>query len=494
MQNKLLGIEISDLGVSAARIGENGAELIPLDGNTTELSAFAQLTGQGEVVFGRSAFRQFHVSEVPVDNQYWYRLGGVEDASRSKKGSKHQPPDEDLAQTHLKAVFEKCLQGGVSFEQIAIAVPGHFKASKLGSVIQAAQQAGISVNHVLDNSLAGLLSAPVVPEGETLWVVDVHWSAADVVRISRLANAVERSEVISDRGLGLRLILDRLIDGVGKRFIDECRFDPMARPEYAQELYNQVFDCLSDSAGSGSQILETAKGSITVDRTILSGMIETELRGLQQMVVKAGGEEGSILLSSRANMIPGFLSGLKSEKASNILSMSSGQSALGALAFMHSLGGGQSSDQPLYHTRVEFSSKAQVDPDAALEGTGTGEKYVSGVSGVLKPTKPTHLLFQGRLLRLPDNGDAKFIVGKDKGIRSGLTIVEKVEGLADGHIVLMRRRDGEIEMVNNGRNTTFLNGEAVPSSKTMVLQTGDVITLGDSVLQLMITGLADSDA
>jgi hypothetical protein len=148
----------------------------------------------------------------------------------------------------------------------------------------------------------------------------------------------------------------------------------------------------------------------------------------------------------------------------------------------------------LYHTRVEFSSKAQVDPDAALEGTGTGEKYVSGVSGVLKPTKPTHLLFQGRLLRLPDNGDAKFIVGKDKGIRSGLTIVEKVEGLADGHIVLMRRRDGEIEMVNTGRNTTFLNGEAVPSSKTMVLQTGDVITLGDSVLQLMITGLADSDA
>ena len=79
-------------------------------------------------------------------------------------------------------------------------------------------------------------------------------------------------------------------------------------------------------------------------------------------------------------------------------------------------------------------------------------------------------------------------------IRSGLTVVEKVEGLADGHVVLTRREDGEIELFNNGRNTTFLNGEKVPASKTLVLQTGDVITLGDSVLQLMITGLAESDA
>ena len=492
MQGKLLGIEISDLGVSAARIGENGAELLPLDGDSIELSAFAQLTGQGEVIFGKTAFQQFHVSDVPLDNQYWFRLGGVEDASGSKKGSRHQPPDEDLAQTHLKAVFEKCIQGGGSFEQIAFAVPGHFKASKLGSVIQAAQQAGIAVNHVLDTSLSGLLSAPALPEDENLWVVDVHWNAVDVVKISRSANAVERTDVLSDRGLGLRLILDRLIDGVGKRFIDECRFDPVARPEYAQELYNQVFDYLSGSNG-GSQKLETAKGSITVDQTILAGMIETELSGLQKLVSKTAGEKGAILLSSRATRVPGLEAELKQQNASNMLGMTPGQSALGALAFLHSLDSGQKSDQPLFHTRVEFS-KAKSAPTVAAQETLPGEKFVSGTSGIMKPTQPTHLLFQGRLLRLPELGDAKFVVGKDKEIRSGLTIVEKVEGLADGHIILTRREDGEIEMFNNGRNTTFLNGEKVPSSKTMVLQTGDVITLGDSVLQLMITGLAESDA
>ncbi len=491
MQGSLLGIEISDLGVTAARIGGNGAELIPLDGNASELSAFAQLTGQGEVIFGKSAFRQFHVSDVPVDNQYWYRLGGVEDASTSKKGSQHQPSDDDLAQTHLKAVLEKWSRAGGSFEQIALAVPGHFKSSKLGSIIQVAQQAGISVKHVLDNSLAGLLSAPVVPDSGSLWVVDLHWNTADVVRMGRSPDAVERMEVLSDRGLGLRLILDRLIDGVGKRFIDECRFDPMARPEYAQELYNQVFDYLSDGGQNGSRKLEMSKGSITVDRGILAEMIRTELHGLTQLVSKSAGTDGLVFLSSRANLIPGFAAELNSE---NALSMNTGQSALGALAFLHSLGADQNSEQPLFHTRVEFSERAQKAPAVSSNSPTKGYKYVSGTAGILKPGQPTHLLFQGGLLNLPDEGDARYIVGKDKAIRSGLIIVEKIEGLADAHIVLTRRKDGEVEMFNNGRNKTFLNGEKVPSSKTMVLQTGDVITLADDVLQLMITAEVDSDA
>lgn len=491
MQSKLLGIEISDLGVTAARIGGNGAELIPLDGESSELSGFAQLTGQGEVIFGKTAFRQFHVSEVPVDNQYWYRLGGVEDASSSSRGSKFQPSDDDLAQTHLRAVLEKCLQSGASYDQIALAVPGHFKSSKLGSIIQAAQQAGISVKHVLDSALSGLLSAPAVPDTDSLWVVDLHWSTVDVIRVNRSAQAVERTEVLSDRGLGLRLILDRLIDGVGKRFIDECRFDPMARPEYAQELYNQVYDYLSDGGGNGPRKLEMAKGSITVDGPILAAMIKTELHGLKQLVSKTVGNEGMVFLTSRANCVPGFSSELSTK---NTLSMSAGQSALGALAFLHSLGGDQSSDQPLFHTRVEFSEKTQSADAATKSDSATGYKYVSGPSGILKPVQPTHLLFQGRLLNLPDLGDARYVVGKDKGIRSGLTIVEKVEGLADGHIVLTRREDGEVEMFNNGRNATFLNGEKIPSSKTVVLQTGDVITLGDDVLQLMITAQVDSNA
>lgn len=487
----MLGIEISDLGVTAAYAGKNGAELIPLEGASSELSAFAQLTGNGDVLFGREAFQQLHVSNGPVDNQYWFRLGAVEAPSSSRKGSMHQPSDEDLAQTHLKAVFEKCLQVGASFHQVALAVPGHFKSSNLGAVIQSAQQAGMSVTHVLDNSLAGLLSAPVVPEDESLWVVDFHWSSADVVRISRSANAIERSQVLSDRGLGFRSILDRLIDGVGKRFIDECRFDPMARPEYAQELYNQVFHYLSD-AREGSQKLETAKGSITVDRATLAEMISTELRGLVQMVSKSTGGDGTVFLNSRARLVPGFGAALKSEKTLKSFRMGIGQSALGALAFLHSLEEQSNTNQPLFHTRVEFAENEGVA--SAIAEEAPGETFISGTSGILKPTKATHLLFQGRLMRLPDYGEANFVVGKDKDITSGFTIVETVEGLADGHIILARRKDGEIEMFNNGRNITLLNGKAIPSSDSVVLQTGDVITLGDPVLQLMITGLADSHA
>ena len=45
---RVLGIEISDLGITAARWSQSTAQLIPLSPDTMELSGFAQLTGKGE--------------------------------------------------------------------------------------------------------------------------------------------------------------------------------------------------------------------------------------------------------------------------------------------------------------------------------------------------------------------------------------------------------------------------------------------------------------
>ena len=495
---RLLGIEISDLGITAAQVGSDGAELIPLDSGDAELSSFAQLSGRGEVIFGQTAFRQFLTSEVPVDNQFWYRFAATEGGASAKKGSKYQPPDSDLAQAHLTAVLGKCLQGGTAFDDVALSVPGHFKASKLGALIQIARDAGFSVNHVLDGSLAGLLSATSVPEGELLVVVDLHWNSADVIRVKRSDTSVERLDVVSDRGLGLRLILDRLIDGVGKRFIDECRFDPAARPEYAQELYNQLMGYMRNGNTSPCK-LETTKGSIAVDRAGLARMVENELNNLTSMVKRAvdgakNGNKSAVFLSSRASLVPGLASLLVKKNSLNPVLFQKGQAALGSLAFLNALDGKDRPVQPLFHTQLEFDNAAAKEASSSANEPLTGKVFVSGVAGILKPTPSTHLLFQGRILPLPQPGEADFVVGKSKSISAGLTIVEPVEGLADFHVIIRRREGGELEMVNNGRNTTELNGESVASSNTVLLQSGDVITLGDSILQLMVVGLVRGDA
>jgi hypothetical protein len=495
---RLLGIDISDLGATGARSGEEGPELISLDRDGIGLSSFAQLTGKGEVIFGSSAFRQFLVSEIPVDNEFWYRLATVDDPSKPRSGSIQQPPDSDLAQAHLAAVFEKCLAAESPFDEVALTVPAHFKSENLGSLIQISRQGKIPVTHVIDSSLAALLSSSSIPQGDSFIVLDLHWNTADVVQITRTGSGIERSFISSDRVLGVRLILDRLVDGLGKRFIDECRFDPAARPEYAQELYNQLRDYLVQSTDKGSCKLDTAKGSISVDHSDLTAMIDTELTGLKDLVSRAisntnDEQAPALFLSSRSGLIPGLATRLANGFSVSPLQMANGQSAHGALAFLEALDGDSDSDQPLFHTSVKFSSASpKIDPKETEDEKGP--VYVSGESGILQATPATHLLFQGRVLQLPKIGEPKFVVGKSKSINCGLTLVEPMDGLADGHIILSRRSDGELEMANNGRNTTSLNGASIGPDDSVILQVGDVLELGDSKLQLMIVGLVDNDA
>lgn len=496
---RLLGIEISDLGITAARLGAGGTEVIPLDGNNPELSGFAQLTGDGEVIFGASAFRQFLTSKYPLDNAYWYRLAAVEDVGSARKGSGNQPSDDDLARAHLTAVFQKCLQDNRQYDSVALAVPGHFRPSRLGTLIQIAEQAGMAVDHVLDTSLAALLSSVNVPAADSLLVLDLHWNTVDVVRVDRTSNTIERLDVASDRGLGLRLLLDRMIDGVGKRFIDECRFDPAARPEYAQALYNQVYAYLENDHTDSVCKLETSKGSIALNRADLYGLIEKELKSLDEVVARAVGSskgeaDSAVFLTARINRLPGLSERLSGGHVAHPLLLNTGQAAMGALQFLNALEDQTPSDGPLYHSVIEFDVAKTSNKTVALDSPRVGKVYVSGSSGVLKPTPATHLLFQGRLLPLPMETGEDFVIGKNKNLLSGLVIIEPVQGLAEDHIILRRRDAGELEMINNGRNTTLLNGEAVASGKTVVVQTGDVLTLGDSVLQLMIVGLASDHA
>ena len=165
MRNKrLLGIEISDLGVTAAQWSKSTAELLPLGPDTMELSGFAQLTGKGEVVFGRLAFEQFLTSELAADNQYWHRLAtaGKDPSMRNRRRS--QPSDTELAQAHLTTVIEICRKLEGRFDEVVLAVPGHFKRSNLGRLIQISEAVGIRVKHILDSSLASLLSASGVPD------------------------------------------------------------------------------------------------------------------------------------------------------------------------------------------------------------------------------------------------------------------------------------------------------------------------------------------
>ena len=496
-KKRLLGIEISDLGVTAARLRESGAELLPLGSDSLELSGFALLTGKGEVVFGKPAFEHFLTSELAVDNRYWYRLATAEEGSARKNRRGFQPSDSELAQAHLQAVIEKCLQLEARFDEVVLGAPGHFKSSKLGLLILVSQAVGMRVTHILDSSLAALLSASEVLDTGSFVVMDIHWNTAEVAHIVSKDSGLERRDVAEDRVLGLRQIMDRLVEGLAKRFIDECRFDPSARPEYAQQLYNQLLAYLSDPNGASVYKLQAGKGAISIDRSALAEMIGNELRGFSDLVGRAvnhaaDSRDCTVFFSSRISHVPGLFEKIYQDHAIKPRLMETGQAATGALAFRGALGDDQAFDQPLFHTAVEFDARREGTREA--ESMRPGRVYHSGRDGILGPTNPTHLLFQGRLLELPEFGAADFAIGKGKSIASGLAVAEPVEGLAECHVLLRRKEDGSIELTRNGNNQTWVNGESISSNDAITLQVGDVLTLGEPVLQVMIVGMARDDA
>ena len=462
-----------------------------------ELSGFAQLTGRREVVFGRLAFEQFLTSELAVENQYWHRLAtaGKDPSMRNRR--KSRPSDTELAQTHLTAVIEKCRGLEGRFDEVVLAVPGHFKRSNLGWLIQISEAVGIGVKHILDSSLASLLSASGVPDANSFVVMDIHWNTAEAVHIVSTDSGLERREVAEDRALGLRQILDRLVMGLAKRFIDEFRFDPSARPEYAQELYNQLSAWLSDPNGNAACKLRTPKGAISTDRGALAEMVGNELKGFSDLAGRAIGQAAdardcAVFLSPRIRCVPGLMEILNKDYGVDPRMMETGQAAIGALAFRDALSDDPAIDQPLFHTAVEFTSSRERKSETA--SIPQGKVYHSGRDGILGPTHPTHLLFQGRLLELPEFGEADFAIGKGKSIASGLAVAEPVKGLAECHALLRRRKDGGIELTGAEGNQTWINGESFNSNGTISLQVGDVITLGAPILQVMIVGMARDDA
>ncbi len=496
-KKRLLGIEISDLGVTAARLSESGAELLPLGSDSLELSGFALLTGKGEVEFGKPAFEQSLTSELAVDNRYWYRLATTEEDSGRKIRRRSQPGDSELAQAHLQAVIEKCLRLEGRIDEVVLGVPGHFKRSKLGWLIQAAQAVGMRVKHVMDSSLGALLSASEVPITGSFAVMDIHWNTAEAVHVVSKNSGLERRDVAEDRVLGLRQILDRLVEGLAKRFIDECRFDPSARPEYAQQLYNQLLAYLSDPNGASVCRLQTGKGAISTDRSALAEMIGNELRGFSDLAGRAVNQatdsrDCTVFFSSRIRLVPGLFEIIYQDYAIKPRLMEKGQAATGAVAFRGALSDNQAVDEPLFHTAVKFEASRERTSQA--ESMRPGRVYHSGREGILGPTNPTHLLFQGRLLELPEFGGADFAIGKSKSIPSGLAVAEPVKGLAQCHVLLRRKEDGSIELTRNGNNLTWVNGESFSSNDAITLQVGDVLTLGEPVLQVMIVGMARDDA
>ena len=498
MRNKrLLGIEISDLGVTAAQWSKSTAELLPLGPDTMELSGFAQLTGKGEVVFGRLAFEQFLTSELAADNQYWHSLAtaGKDPSVRGRRRS--QPSDTELAQAHLTAVIEICRKLEGRFDEVVLAVPGHFKRSNLGRLIQISEAVGIRVKHILDSSLASLLSASGVPDTRSFVVMDIHWNTAEAGHIISTDSGLERREVAEDRGLGLRQILDRLVMGLAKRFIDEFRFDPSARPEYAQELYNQLSAYLSDPNEIYACKLRTPKGAISADRGALAEIMDNELRGFSDLAGRAisqvaNSRDCAVFFSSRIRCVPGLMGILNKDFGVNPRMMEIGQAATGALAFRNALSEDLAIDQPLFHTAVEFNASQERRSETA--SIPQGKVYYSGRDGILGPTHPTHLLFQGRLLELPEFGEADFAIGKGNSIASGLAVAEPVKGLAECHVLLRRKKDGGIELTGEEGNPTWINGASITSIGAITLQVGDVITLGAPILQVMIVGMARDNA
>ena len=495
---RVLGIEISDLGITAARWSQSTAQLIPLSPDTMELSGFAQLTGRREVVFGRPAFEQSLTSERAIENLYWHYLakGRKDPPARHRRGSR--PSNTEMAQTHLTAVIEECRKQAGRIDEVVLTIPGHFKRAYLEWLIRLCEAIGIRVEHILDSSLASLLSLTGVPDAKSFLVLDIHWNTTEAVVIETTERGLNRLVVMEDaRALGLRQILDRLVAGLAQRFIDEFRFDPSARPEYAQELYNRLSAYLSDPKVSSACKLQTPKGTLSVDRGALAGLIGNELkiiRDLAREVISLAEDPigCAVFFSSRILSVPGLMGIMKQDFGVDPRVMEIGQAAKGALAFRDALSSDMATEEPLVHVAVEFnvSREQRSEPVANLQG----KVYRSGRDGILGPTHPTHLLFQGRLLALPEFGEADFAIGKGKSIASGLAVAEPVKGLAECHALLRRKKDGGIELTGTEGNQTWINGESFTSNGAITLQVGDVITLGAPILQVMIVGMARDDA
>jgi len=444
-----LGIEFNDTALTAV--------------SSRNERVFAQpgfaLLGSPDPVFGSQAKQSAFTMPAAFYDRYWSDLS----EAPLKTGAPAFATAADLAFAQLEYLWK---QHGSGVTEVAYAVPSYWTRDQLALLLGITQEAGLP--------LTGLVEIPVAatrrnyPEYELVHI-EAGLHATSLSRLSQDgAASVLETETIKKSGTAA---MERsCAEYFARRFLECNRFDPMHDAESEQSIYDQLDNWIALLNRNGEAELNftykanqfAAQVSLAELRQCLQQRCQPLIQALRAKTSVA--KPTALQLSAGLAVYPGIAETLADLPGCDVFIMEAGAAARG-LAHRHA---------HLHSDSGAYSVTSSLPWDQPPADLNIERAMATSTGGV-----PSHLVVDGQAYRL---ADIPLRIGTEATADEySLVIDARHKGISRRHCSI-ELSGGRAVLQDHSRYGTRLNGHRVESS--VVLQRGDVISLGDPACNL----------
>lgn len=420
----------------------------------------------GKAEFGDNALCAAHLFPRTYFDSYWHDLSEKPVSTGLDALATHA----DFAHAQLERLWDSAADGDVA----GFAVPSYWDRDRIALLLGICEEIGIPVE--------GIAEIPVAATRRS-------YPGYNLVHLEMFAHVTTLSPI--EQTDGSSVSQNKLVDGVGavslrrasaeffaQRFLECSRFDPLHDAESEQSLYDHLGNWLAQSR-SGVAELELASGDAIYKAEVSAGQLAASLRRHCQPLLQAlrshlQQEQGTVLqMDPYLLTFPGLVE-LFDDMPGCVSFVLEADAAARGLAARES-GLVRQAGGVVVCTRLPWDqAPAEVESGRVSAANGVGA--------------PSHVVQGSMAYRL---GETPLRIGTETlDGEYGLTIDRRHSGVSRRHCGI--EIDGGCAVLSDySRYGTRLNGHKIDGS--VVLQAGDVVSLGDPPCELKLIAEAGPD-
>lgn len=270
---------------------------------------FALLTAAG-IDTGESARAAAWLQPQSSYHQYWRQLNQTALPAPHPQARHYA----DIAFAQLRQLHR---QAGAP-EQLIMAVPGSFSDSQLSLLLGLARALPVTVQGIIDSSLALALA---LPQQTLMLDLQLHQVVLSLLQPQAGELRLVAQEIIPD--LGQMTLYNTVAQHIGRRLIEDYRYDPLHSSAGEQAIYDQLPGWLVQLADVGelSVSLASPQGdlSLVLRQSAIASLLEERLEHLLAAVgrLQQRYPEARLCCSQPSKLIPAFIDSLATAQLLN---------------------------------------------------------------------------------------------------------------------------------------------------------------------------------
>ncbi|NBB80656.1 MAG: hypothetical protein GVY36_14630 [Verrucomicrobia bacterium] len=471
--------------------------------NETAGPGMASLDDGGEWIFGAAARANARLTPGETVAGFWDRPG---EPDRAVDGRLPGLTVGEAVRTQLAALPVEHVSG----EATVLLMPSFYTEEDRRALRTLADEAGFPSATCVDVALAAFLAnRDRIGSGRPeCFYLDATLGRLVLARLDVSAESVRVAGAWTEDGFGAARLEESVFLKADKLCLEQMRIRPSKKGATDQALFDQIPEALAALSRGGVAIFE-----IGARKAEMAGSDFEEAFGdLAEILVAfvrrtireqgAGGKDAPLLLSPRISRIPGAVDHLaRVADIAPVDCSEEGRDVLDGGSLWRNASPGSGSDSgEASAVEIRFDADHAGDESGPLEpdspaaddgGRNGGRHYHTGKDGFLDgpPPKPTHLLFQGRVLPLEVGA---FRIGRGlTAEESGLRIVHAIPEVAERHCELRVEADGAVRLADWGDGRVWVNDR--PAEPGQALETGDYLGIGGHKVELMCVAVTGMD-